>query len=92
MKEKLLIMSWVLFLSLWIFIYSDDNINHQYSYNGWLLQNVIAAVSPDQYQVNTWSSDWDNLQDSVQFTLSEDAVSSVAVNTIVIPPPPRDSH
>lgn len=92
MKEKILILGWILFLSIGIYIYSSNNIKYQYDYNWWLLKNVLAAVAPDSYQVNTWSKQWDNKISSITFSLSSDAVSSISVDTVIVPPPPRDSH
>lgn len=92
MKEKILILGWILFLSIGIYIYSSNNIKYQYDYNWWLLKNVLAAVTPDSYQVNTWSKQWDNKSSSITFSLSSDAVSSISVDTVIVPPPPRDSH
>lgn len=92
MKEKILILSWILFLSLWVFMYSSDNVKSQYNYNGWLFKNVLAAVVPDSYQVSIWSGGWDNWTDKVTFSLSNDSASSIDLSPITTTPPPRDSH
>jgi hypothetical protein len=64
----------------------------QYNYNGGMLKNVYAAVTPDENNVYTSNPDWKASVSPVVVNISSETVNPTAVRSVYVPPPPRDSH
>lgn len=92
MKEKIMLLFWILFVSSWVYVLSTHKDPQQYNYNGWIFKNVYAVVAPDSASTYKSNPNWNSSINKVMVNVSSNSVARTVVNSVYIPPPPRDSH
>ena len=92
MKERIVLLSWILFVAIGIYMMAVIQRPQQYDYNGWVLKAVYAAVAPDTNSVYTWSPEWTKWITDITVNISQETVNPTQVRSVYVPPPPRDSH
>ena len=92
MKEKIMLLFWILFLGSGIYVLSTHSDPQQYNYNGWIFKSVYAAVAPDSASVYKTNPSWNKTLNKVMVDVSSNSVHGVTVKSVYVPPPPRDSH
>ena len=93
MKEKLILLMWLLFTWFGLYLISVQSVSQQYDYNGWLFKKAYAAVTPDSNNKFKTGDDlkWNNDVKKVIVNVWEETVTPASPDNIYIPPV-RHSH
>jgi len=92
MKEKIMLLSWLLFVWVGIYLLAAITNPQQYNYNGGLVKNVYAAVAPDTNNTFNVNPTWNRTVEEVTVQVASESVDPTPIAEVIVPPPPRHSH
>jgi len=92
MKEKIMLLSGLLFVWVWIYLFAAVTRPQQYNYHGGLIKAVYAAVAPDTNNSFEVNPTWNKSIEEVTVQLDSESVTPTPIQEVIVPPPPRHSH